>query len=416
MRIAYLTQSYPPMISGAALVVENLATAMAKRGHQVLVIAASDKSQSYLVEKGNLAVLRLKSLHNPLRVGQRFLTYPRRSVMNALWKFAPEIIHVHEPLQMSWLGVEYAKQTNIPITLTVHQLPSLIASYLPDFFRGYAEAILWTYARWLSKKFTSMTAPTQTISALITQMTGLKTNTISSGVDLGIFRPAFSCNEGIAIRQNWNLPSSAPILLHVGRLDAEKRVDRVIWAAAQTLLVSKAHLLIVGDGCQKNNLIKLCNDLKITERVHFIGFVSAEEGLPGIYRVANLFVTASEIETQGIVLLEAAASALPIVAVRATCIPEIVYDEINGYLEEPGDVHRMSNAMNLLLENPDKASQMGKASRAIVEKHGVRYTLDAHERSYHDLARQVSVNRHTIQSGLFRRWRRRKAMWTSFLK
>ena len=396
------------MISGAALVVENLATAMAKRGHQVLVIAASDKRQSYLVGKGDLAVLRLKSLHNPLRVGQRFLTYPRRSVMNALRKFAPEIIHVHEPLQMSWLGVEYAKQTNTPVTLTVHQLPSLIASYLPDFFKGYAETILWTYAHWLSKKFTSMTAPTRTISALITQMTGLKSHTISSGVDLEIFRPALSCNEGFAVRQNCNLPSTAPILLHVGRLDAEKRVDRVIRAAAETLRVSKAHLLIVGDGCQKNNLIKLCNDLKIAGRVHFVGFVSAEAGLPGIYRVANLFVTASEIETQGIVLLEAAASALPIVAVRATCIPEIVHDGINGYLEEPGDVRSMSNAMNLLLENPDKARQMGKASRVMVEKHGMRYTLDVHARSYHDLVKQASVNRHTVQSGLFHRWWRRR--------
>ncbi|MGB8981248.1 MAG: glycosyltransferase, partial [Anaerolineales bacterium] len=339
------------MISGAALVVENLATAMAKRGHQVLVLAASDRSQGYLVEKGNLAVLRLKALHNPLRVGQRFLTYPRRSVMNALRKFAPDIIHVHEPLQMGWLGIEYAKQTNTSITLTVHQAPSLIASYLPGCFRVYTETILWAYARWLAKKFTSITSPTQTISALITQMTGSKTDTISSGADLEIFRPALSCREGTATRQKWNLPENAPILLHVGRLDVEKRVDRVIQAAAQTLLTSGAHLLIVGDGCQKSNLVRLCNDLRIAERVHFIGFVSARQGLPGIYQVAHLFVTASEIETQGIVLLEAAASGLPIVAVRTTCIPEIVHDGINGYLEEPGDVHGMSNAMNLLLRN-----------------------------------------------------------------
>jgi 1,2-diacylglycerol 3-alpha-glucosyltransferase len=76
MRIAYLTQSYPPMISGAALVVECLAKAMAKRGHQVLVVAASDKGTTCLVKEGNLTLLRLNSLHNPLRVGQRFLVYP----------------------------------------------------------------------------------------------------------------------------------------------------------------------------------------------------------------------------------------------------------------------------------------------------------------------------------------------------
>ncbi len=72
MKIAYLTQSYPPMVSGAALVVEGLAKAMAKCGHHVLVIAASDRSRSYSIQEGNLTVQRLKSLHNPLRVGQRF--------------------------------------------------------------------------------------------------------------------------------------------------------------------------------------------------------------------------------------------------------------------------------------------------------------------------------------------------------
>lgn len=235
----------------------------------------------------------------------------------------------------------------------------------------------------------SITSPTQTISALITQMTGSKTNIISSGVDLEIFRPALSCREGTAARQKWNLPSSAPILLHVGRLDVEKRVDRVIRAAAQTLLTSAAHLFIVGDGCQKSNLVRLCNDLRIAERVHFIGFVSAQEDLPEIYQAAHLFVTASEIETQGIVLLEAAASGLPIVAVRATCIPEIVYDGINGYLAEPGDVHGMSNTMNLLLRNSDEARRMGKASRALIEKHGVRYTMDAYEKLYDELAKRA---------------------------
>ena len=403
MRIAYLTQSYSPMISGAALVVECLAKATAKRGDQVLVIAASDRGQAYRNQEQNLTVVRLQSVHNPLRVGQRFLLYPRRSVLKTLQDFEPEMIHVHEPLQLGWLGMEYAEKANIPALLTVHQTPSLAVSYLPNFLEDYTSNLLWIYARFFSRRFTAIIAPTQTVSKLFTRMTGLSTNTISSGINLEIFHPTASSHEAIVTRQNWNLPSSAPILLHVGRLDVEKRVERVIQAAAKTLAQTDAHLVIIGDGSQKNNLLKLCHELGIAERVHFTGFISVNEGLPEIYRIASLFVTASEIETQGIVLLESAASGLPIVAVRATCIHEIVHDGINGYLAESGHVHGISNAMNLLLENPEEARRMGKASRVFAEKHEMRYTLEAHERLYRDLLRQACIKRLTVQSRLSNR-------------
>src|SRR6185503_7056266 len=118
MRIAYLTQSYSPMISGAALVVERLAKSMAKRGHQVLVIAASDKNYPYVSYQENLTILRLRSIHNPLRVGQRFLFYPRFKILQALKEFGPNIIHTHEPLLMGQLGLEYARHACTPIFLT----------------------------------------------------------------------------------------------------------------------------------------------------------------------------------------------------------------------------------------------------------------------------------------------------------
>ena len=416
MRIVYLTQSYPPMISGAALFAQQVAEAMAQRGHQVLVIAASDRDHPYLVKNGDLTILRLQSIHNPMRVGQRFSLYPRREVMKALHDFQPEVIHAHEPLQIGMLGFEYARRADIPILLTTHQLPSFIASYLPNLFKTWAETILWAYARWLSRKFTSLIAPTQTISRLLTKMTGLQTNTIGYGMDLRTFRPLLSCDEDIAIRQKWNLPPSLPILLHVGRLDTDKHVDRVIHAAARTLTELSAHLLIIGDGTQKQALIKLCKSLGISDRVHFPGYISKEAGLPEIYRIASLFVTASEIETQGIVLLEAAASGLPIVAVRATCIPEIVHHGMNGYLAESADFNGLSNAMNLLLKDPQKAKVMGKASLTLAAKHDLHYTNNAHDQLYGQLVRQVQTQRVKPKTGFQSQLWKHVKTWTSFSK
>jgi 1,2-diacylglycerol 3-alpha-glucosyltransferase len=393
MRIAYLTQSYPPMISGAALVVERLAKSMAERGHQVLVIAASDKNYPYASYQENLTILRLKSIHNPLRVGQRFLCYPRFKILQALREFCPNIIHTHEPLLMSQLGLEYADSTRIPILLTVHQTPWFAASYVPKIIglRSVSESMLWAYARRMHPRFTCVITPSHTISDLVARMTGIQPTTISNGISLETFHSHLSSNEEIALRKRLHLPPQVPVILHIGRLDIEKNVERVVQAAAKAMQQTEAHLLIVGDGCQKHTLIKMCETLKIVNRAHFPGYIAPQEGLPEIYRLASLFVTASEIEVQSLVLLEAIASGLPIVAVRAAFVPEIVQEGVNGFLVESGDIEGFADAISTLLKNPQQACEMGKLSRRLAEAHDVHVSMDLHEQFYSDFVKQREI-------------------------
>lgn len=393
MKIAYLTQSYPPMVSGAALMSAHLAKEMAVRGHKILVIAASDRERGYLTIKNEMAVLRLGSIHNPLRVGQRFLLYPRRAILRSLRKFQPDIIHTHDPLQIGLLGLEHARHTNIPVLLSIHQLPWFVSAYLPEIYgiRSATETSLWTYSRWLLRQFDALITPTQAIAGMISTMTGIKSQTVSYGIDLRTFHLHLPTDEEIATRNKLDLPLNVPIILHVGRLDADKHVDRVILAAITSLRETDAHLLIVGDGRQKSALMELCRSKGIAQRCHFPGYVSVQEGLPAIYRLATLFVTASEIETQGIVLLEAAASGLPIVAVQTTCISEIVQDGLNGYLKASGDNIALGNAITELLTDTEKARKMGQAGRRLVKKHNIQTTFDACEHLYADLIKQKAV-------------------------
>jgi len=393
------------MVSGAAIVAEKLAREMAERGHQVLVLAASDKDQPYITLQENLTVLRLRSTYNPLRVGQRFLLFPRRAILQALNEFQPDIIHSHEPLQMSWLGLTYARRAWIPITLTVHQLPGFVASYLPESVSPLVEKSLWTYAHWLLRQFTSIITPTKSISTFIHQMTGLGVNVISCGLDLQTFHPRLTADFERAPYQKWDLPPRVPLILHVGRLDTDKHADRVIHAAAQTLHQTDAHLVMVGDGRQKKHLIQLCQDLGVEERVHFTGYVSIQQGLPELYRMATVFVTASEIETQGIVLLEAAASGLPLVAVNATCIPEIVYDGANGYLTKPGDIHAISMSLTTILRDPQLAACMGKVSRALAEGHPNQETFDEHERIYQKMITEKETQKIPVSVSTHFHWK-----------
>ena len=171
--------------------------------------------------------------------------------------------------------------------------------------------------------------------------------------------------------------------------------------------------MIVGDGIRKASLMKLCETLDIADRVHFTGFISAKQGLPEIYRIAHLFISASEIEAQGIVLLEAAASGLPIVAVRATCIPETVHDGVNGFLADPGDITGLSQAMSILLQDRERAAAMGRASRALAQQHNTSFTMEAHDRLYHQLIAHHPSNVEERESPS---WKKRVTAWLTMAK
>lgn len=384
MRIAYLTQPYPPMISGASLAAEELAKGMAKRGHEVLVIAASDTGQTYRTCEKNLTVLRLRSFSNPLHVKQRLLAFPHRTIMKTLREFQPDIIHTHEPAQTGILGLKYAHFHHIPVILTAHQLPWFIASYLPNipFLHAMVEQFVWRYAGLLTGSFSSIIAPTKTISNIIQAKTGYQPTTIPYGIDLNTFHLNTTVAEAANLRSQYQIPLHAPIILHVGRLDADKNVERVLLAAESVIKKSNAYLLIVGDGRRKQALMELSASLGIEAHTHFVGFISKKSELAKIYRSADVFVTASEIETQGIVLLEAAACGLPSAAVNATCISEVVQDGKTGYLAQPGNIPALGNAIEKLLERSVEKRQMQIECRKLAEKYGVEPSTEKHEAFY----------------------------------
>jgi glycosyltransferase involved in cell wall biosynthesis len=266
------------------------------------------------------------------------------------------------------------------------------------------------YARWAIGRYSSVITPTRTIADVVRQMTGLKPQVISNGLDLQTFHPPLSADERSASRRKWDLPSGVPLLLHTGRLDPDKSVDQLLRAAAPALRESEAHLVIVGDGCQKQSLIQLCGELGIEPRVHFLGFVSVEAGLPEIYRMADIFLTTSQIETQGLVLLEAAASGLPIVAVNATCIPEIVHDGVNGFLADPGDTDTFSKAINTLLNHSGLMHVMSREGPTLAATHDFSNTHILHEDLYRDVVTQSNKRHRSEIRRLFLYWKLRKSL------
>ncbi len=387
MRIAFVTQSYPPMISGAALMVQQLAAGLADREQQVLVLAASDRVEAYMHRQGRLEVVRVASHRNPFRSDQRFVFRRLPSVRNQLERFRPDLIHLHEPLTIGLVGLSAAARLKIPCVLTMHQLPEFVVAStpLPGAARALSDALLWRYARWFTARCAAVIAPTETIVRRLAGE-GIAAQAIGCAVNLQLFsdEPA-GADESQQLRERYGLHPRLPVILHAGRLDKDKGVERVLRAAAQVIRERDAQLLIVGDGTERRALIAEAAALGIAQRCCFTGFVAHECELPGLFRLAHIFVTASQIETFGLVCLEAMASALPIVATRATCLPELVADGHNGLLAAGGDVRGLAAGIIRLLDEPETARRMGQSGRQRARRFTVERMLDEHLALYERL-------------------------------
>jgi len=228
-----------------------------------------------------------------------------------------------------------------------------------------------------------MIVPTKTIAKTVNAMGGFMPLAISNGVDLKRFAPVQErINYSKQLYKRLGLNPRKPTILHVGRLDKDKQVDVIIRSASKAMEKIDAQLLVVGDGECREDLTKLTIRLGIRDRTSFPGFMDPVEEIPAVYKIASVFTTASEIETQGLVLLEALATELPVVAVEATCIPEVVKHNINGFLTQPGDEAAITDRLIEILRDPVRARQMGRLGRLIAENHAINNSIDRHEILY----------------------------------
>jgi 1,2-diacylglycerol 3-alpha-glucosyltransferase len=390
MKIAYISQAYPPIINGVSMMLERLADGMSNRGHTVLVLVPSDTGNANTQTYEKLKIVRMKSIQNPKRAYQKFSPWSFNLINSQIRSFKPDIIHTHDVLTLGIFGLCVGSRMNIPVIATLHQLPWFVSQYLPDFpgLKRTVESLLWKYGRMLNKQYQGMIVPTETISQTVLTHGGFRPFVISNGIDIHSFEPL---TEGLTkhwrIFEKYDLDPELPIILHVGRLDREKNVETVIRAAAKVMKNIPSQLLIVGDGECRESLMELSRKLGINNYCKFPGFVDMRTDLPELYKISTVFSTASEIETQGLVLLEAMASGLPIVAVDATCVHEVVKDQISGYLTPPGD-KAIAKFLIDILNNPAIGKQMGAAGRSIVQEHSSKLSVKKHEKLYYEIRRQ----------------------------
>jgi glycosyltransferase involved in cell wall biosynthesis len=402
MRIAITSDLYYPMTNGVAVFAHNLAKGLAKQGHEVLVLCPSFTGRQHREKREGVTTFYLRSIRfpfypdqiNEVPEGKEFLgmPLPRLAYRHGLWitvdpyptmkkvlnRFRPDVIHNQTAEVIAFAARRYAKKYDVPMVSTGHAYPDNITSQLKILkpIKRPLDAILRTYMASFLKHSEYATMPTKmAIDDLVPKKRKhfkVPVEPLSNGVDLAKFGPGKAPDR---IYRKYHLPKDKPLVLYVGRVDPEKSLSNVVSAFAGVLdVIPEAKLVIVGDGTDRRHLQDLAQALGIEKSVYFPGRIYPPD-IMEVYRAATLFATASETETQGIVLIEAAATGLPLVAVDAGAVRELCQHKRNGILCHPGDVAEMTDAMMKLLKNPELCERYGKESLEVAKMHDLNRTL-----------------------------------------
>jgi glycosyltransferase involved in cell wall biosynthesis len=380
MRLLYALDTYRPNIDGVAISSERIAKGLARRGHKVGVIAPGRRFADYEEAVEGLPVFRVRSLKV---FSDRWWVpvMPGSNVERAIAYYRPDVVVVTLPFLLSRAAVGAARRLEVPVVGVTGTMPEWLTANLP-LPRGIAakaNPALWRHIAHYYDQCEAVVGVTRTALRLL-QDHGLTRpgHVISNGVSLRRFRPR-ARQADLAARFKID---ERPTVLYTGRLDAEKRMD--LWLEAAALIRQSgidAQFLIVGDGSEVKHLSHLAEKLDLGDNVKFLGFLD-DEDYAGVFSLADAFAIASPAELQSIVTLEAAASGLPIVAVNAGALPELVEDGGNGYLFALDDAEEMATALQRLLSDLPAARQMGGHSRMVALEHDIERTVDHYERLF----------------------------------
>lgn len=381
MRILMASHGYPPTLSGVTLVVQKIARAMVQRGHTVTLITASDREDPYHAEDDGVQLVRVRGIRNPLWEEAPVPFISQKDFDEVVSKAQPDILHAHEAVLLCWRLLRLKRTTGLPLVSTAYYVPRFAARHLTwnDEPRAAVESIVWAYSAWIFNQFDRVVFATAAHRDwFIEEGLDVPTSIISNGTDTARYRPLDGGSEEVEAR--YDLPPR-PRILFVSRLAKDKEIDVLIRAMPQVYAESKAHLLLIGRGGDRDRLERLAGESGLQHCVRFLGWVP-EEDMPALYRAVDLFAIASICEVQSLPTLQAVATGLPVVAANAVALPELVHDGANGFLVPPGDPKAMASAILDILSDPALAAQMGQKSLSIAQPHAETYTFDQYERLY----------------------------------
>jgi 1,2-diacylglycerol 3-alpha-glucosyltransferase len=376
LRIGLFTDTYAPQVNGVSISLQLIFEGLQKRGHRVTVFAP--RFPGY--EDNEPGVVRLPSLKylNDPPIYVAVLGTPRSTWSLSRKHF--DVLHAHSPLTVGLLAYLTASTKNLPLVYTYHTSITDYTHYLKVIG---GTGVIRHAARWFSATSTNLgdrvVVPSPKFHRLLLEQKVKKPiHIIPNGIDLSQFKMAK--NPG-SFRKRLGLKSNTPLLLSVGRVDPEKRLDFLIEAFTRMAVrCPTAHLVFAGDGSSRKKLEEQAAATKFSDRIHFLGMVKRDE-LPDLLHDATVFLSASTTEVHPISVIEAIASGLPLVAVDDEAFEGMIVEGENGHLT-PLDLDTYADTLEKLVIDSERLARFGKRSLELSEKYSIESQVRTLEHLY----------------------------------
>jgi phosphatidylinositol alpha 1,6-mannosyltransferase len=349
VRIAYVTESFPPDVNGVAHTAVRVAEHLLSRGHDPLVIAPEPASGVERPDRGfDFPVVRVRSVGVPVYPGFR-VGLPGPRIRQAIAAHDADLVHVHGPFVLGAAGATAAARLRLPVV-------SVYATDLPAYARAYhtgriGQAIAWRRLRHIHNSCDRTLAPCTATAADLKANGVERVQVWARGVDCSRFDPA---KRSERLRAEL-APGGELLVGYVGRLAVEKRVELL----AQIGALPGVRLVIVGGGPAEQTV------RRALPSAVFLGQLGGEH-LARIYASLDVFVHSGPHDTFGQTLQEAAASGLPVIAPAAGGPLDLVQDGVTGFLVRPCDQAALAAAVARLVADPSLRQAQGKAGRQMV--------------------------------------------------
>ncbi|MEF2277782.1 glycosyltransferase [Deinococcus sp. YIM 134068] len=354
LRIGLFTDTFLPDQNGIVTSVGLLSDELRARGHDVEVVAPSFPRQHSPDQHSPEALETRPDVRRVSSVRYVFLpTYRLAWPTRKDFEQKYDLVHTHTPLTLGLAGARLARKWGVPHVATYHTHIEAYTHYVPGLplvqrHTGIVTRVMGLYYR----RAQAVITPTAAMLDVTRAMGVQNPVVIPTAVEPGVLRSA------PPVENPW--PTGTRRLLTVGRLAREKRFDLVLDALAG---LPDAHLVVLGEGPEREHLVQHAERLGVAGRVSFLGVRPWTE-VGAYYRLAELFLFASDTETQGLVLQEAQLMGVPVVAVGARGTLSGVSHGRSGYLVSPGDAGALREHAADLLSDGEKWARFSRGARA----------------------------------------------------
>lgn len=345
MRILITTDAFTPVVNGVVTSTLNLYKQLKEHGHDVKILTLAHGGPSR--KEGDVYYISSFgiNIYPNARATIKFGDHYIHEIID--WK--PEVIHSQTEFCTFLFARKIARKLDIPIVHTYH---TLYQDYTGYFTRHEAigQKLVIGFSKTLLNHVDGVIVPTEKTKRIL-EGYGIKDDiqVVPNGIELDAFKQHITKEEKVALMEKLGISSEQHIIVTVGRLGIEKNVDELL--RGMKLYLEKRQditLVIVGDGPHKEELEKSAAEMGISEHVVFTGMIECQE-VYRYYQLGEVFISASNSETQGLTYIEALANGIPIVCKKDECLSGVLKDGYNGYMFT--DIDEMVQRIDNLLED-----------------------------------------------------------------